>query len=60
MKASELIKRLQELIDLNGDLQVGYLDIEYDGFDMIEAVDIKTDYSDWDNQDLGKTFIGIE
>jgi hypothetical protein len=64
MKCSELILKLQEAISAHGDLEVGYLDLEF--CDYAVAVEANVRQSNYnpliycsDAKELGPKFFGI-
>ena len=65
MKASELIKEFEKIIEVEGDLEVGAYDGEYGSHYVINKVTVENNYnicrksySD-DDIELGKRFISI-
>lgn len=64
IKASELIKRLQELIETEGDLNIGYHNSEYNSFEVATHAEIETSSTKehlyyGNDAELGIKFIGI-
>ena len=64
MKASELIKRLQDLIKKEGDLNIGYHNSEYNSFETATHAEIETSSTKehlfcGNDAELGIKFIGI-
>lgn len=67
MKATELINKLQELVDKHGDLNVGVYSTAWNSYDSCDLVDLKTDSYElsylWfqhNNPELGDRFFSID
>ena len=60
MKASTLIEKLQTLTKEYGDLQVAINSNEYNCYEPISVISIKTDDCEYEQEELGRLFIGIK
>lgn len=61
MLASTLVTLLTQIIAQQGDIPVGHLDMEFQGFCQIKDVEVR-DYSNsglGDDEDLAPKFIGL-